>query len=73
MGSAAGLISASIVKAGGLQRMSQKEFETTPRDKTKELTSQEAALIGFTCGLGAFPVMASFRQQPAVQSVTARY
>jgi hypothetical protein len=70
MGSAGGLIAASIIKGGGLHYMSQKEFESTPRDKTKELTSQEAAFIGFTCGLGAIPVIASFKQPAAV---TAAY
>ncbi len=73
MGSAFGLISAASINGGGLQLMSQKEFETTPRDRTKELTSEEAAAIGFTCGLGAIPVIASFRQQPQLQPIRTRY
>ncbi|MEX2129686.1 MAG: hypothetical protein WD871_15815 [Xanthobacteraceae bacterium] len=73
MGSAFGLISAAIIKGGGLKWMSQKEFETTPRDKSKELTSQEAAVIAFTCGLGAFPVIAGFRRQPQPQPIRTRY
>ncbi|MEX0590095.1 MAG: hypothetical protein WD207_03315 [Xanthobacteraceae bacterium] len=56
MGSAFGLIAASIRKGGGLKLMSQKEFETTPRDKSKELTNEQALRIMVTCGLAAFLV-----------------
>jgi hypothetical protein len=66
MGSAAGLIGASIVKARALgfqyRWLSQVEYERhqMDRDPTIELTSNEAALIGFTCGVGAVPVLARY-------------
>jgi hypothetical protein len=40
MGSAFGLISAASIKGGGLPLMSDTEFATTPRDRTKELTNR---------------------------------
>jgi hypothetical protein len=33
--------------------------------KSGQLTIEEAQAIAFTCGLGAFPVMAKFNQTPA--------
>ena len=69
MGSAVGLILASSAKGGGMKWMTQKEFETTKRDTRNDLTNDEAATIAFTCGLGAFPVMASWRQTQPQQVV----
>lgn len=69
MGSALGLIGASIYKGRALgfqyRWMTQVEYEAylRNRDRSIELTSDEAALIGFTCGLGAFPVMAKYNQR----------
>ena len=70
MGSAFGLITASIVKGGGLKLMTQKEFETTPRDKSKDLTNEEAWFIASTCGLGALAIRPA---QAAPVVVKARY
>ncbi|HEY7459136.1 MAG TPA: hypothetical protein VH765_10310 [Xanthobacteraceae bacterium] len=67
MGSAGGLILASIVKGGGIKWMSQKEWEDLKVKVPNPLTNDEAALIAFTCGIGAIPVIANFKkQQPAV-------
>jgi hypothetical protein len=69
MGSALGLILASSAKGGGMKWMSQKEYEDLKVKVPNPLTNEEAATIAFTCGLGAFPVMASWRQtqpQPVV-------
>lgn len=68
MGSALGLIWAAAAKAAAngqpLRWLSQTEYEATRNDTTNHLTSQQSALIAFSCGLGAFPVVASFDQQP---------
>lgn len=67
MGSAFGLIAASVVKGGGLKYMSQKEWEDLKVKVPNPLTNDEASLIAFTCGLGAIPVIANFKkQQPVV-------
>jgi hypothetical protein len=64
MGSAFGLITASVVKGGGLKWMTQKEFESKPRDRSKDLTNNEAAAIAFSCGLATPLVVANFKQAP---------
>jgi hypothetical protein len=67
MGSAFGLIAASVVKGGGLKYMTQKEWEDLKVKVPNPLTNDEASLIAFTCGLGAIPVIANFKkQQPVV-------
>jgi hypothetical protein len=66
-GSAIGLITASIAKGNAygypLRWMSQVEYEAYVRTRNKQadLTTQEAQLIAFTCGLGAFPVIAAYQ------------
>ncbi len=66
-GSAIGLITASIAKGRAfgypLRWMSQVEYEAYVRTRNKQadLTTQEAQLIAFTCGLGAFPVIAAYQ------------
>src|SRR5262245_15523282 len=54
MGSAAGLILASIVKGGGLKWYTQKEWEDLKVKVPNPLTTEEAWFIAGTCGLGAF-------------------
>jgi hypothetical protein len=56
MGSAAGLIYASVVKGGGIKYMSQKEWEDLKVKVPNPLTNDEAGLIAGTCGLAAFLV-----------------
>ena len=56
MGSAGGLILASIVKGGGMKWMSQKEWEDLKVKVPHPLTTEEAMLIAGTCGLAAFLV-----------------
>jgi hypothetical protein len=56
MGSAAGLIFASIVKGGGIKWMTQKEWEDLKVKVPNPLTNQEAMLIAGTCGLYAFAI-----------------
>ena len=56
MGSAAGLILASIVKGGGIKWMSQKEWEDLKVKVPNPLTTEEAMFIAGTCGLGAFAI-----------------
>jgi hypothetical protein len=56
MGSAAGLILASIVKGGGLKFMTQKEWEDLKVKVPNPLTTEEAMLIASTCGLAAFAI-----------------
>ena len=56
MGSAAGLIFASIVKGGGIKWMTQKEWEDLKVKVPHPLTTQEAMLIAGTCGLYAFAI-----------------
>jgi hypothetical protein len=67
MGSALGLISASVAKATAAGQpprwLSQVEYERTRNDTRNHLTSDEAAAIGFSCGLGAFPVIASYNKR----------
>jgi hypothetical protein len=63
MGSALGLISASVAKATAAGQppswLSQVEYERTRNNNANHLTSSEAAGIGFSCGLGALPVIAN--------------
>jgi hypothetical protein len=54
MGSAAGLIYASIVKGGGLKFYTQKEWEDLKVKVPHPLTTEEAMMIAGTCGLAAF-------------------
>ena len=61
-GSALGLISASVIKGGGLKWVSQKEWEDLRVKIPNPLTTQESQTIGFTCGLGFFPVVANFQR-----------
>jgi hypothetical protein len=56
MGSAAGLIYASIVKGGGLKFMTQKEWEDLKVKVPNPLTTEEAMLVAGTCGLAAFTI-----------------
>jgi hypothetical protein len=56
MGSAAGLIFASVVKGGGIKWMTQKEWEDLKVKVPNPLTTQEAMLIAGTCGLYAFAI-----------------
>jgi hypothetical protein len=56
MGSAAGLIFASIVKGGGLKLMTQKEWEDLKVKVPNPLTNDEAMLVASTCGLAAFTI-----------------
>jgi hypothetical protein len=56
MGSAAGLIFASIVKGGGIKWMTQKEWEDLKVKVPNPLTTEEALFIAGTCGLGAFAI-----------------
>ena len=69
MGSALGLIGTSIYKAHSLgfryRWMSQAEYEAyeRTRDRSIELTIEEATLIGLTCGLGSFPVRAKYNRR----------
>jgi hypothetical protein len=56
MGSAAGLIYASVVKGGGIKLMNQKEWEDLKVKVPNPLTNDEAGLIAGTCGLAAFLV-----------------
>jgi hypothetical protein len=72
MGSALGLITASVVKGGGLKWMSQKEWEDLKVKVPNPLTNQEAAAIAFTCGLATGPVIANFQKTQPV-AVKARY
>jgi hypothetical protein len=65
MGSAGGLILASIVKGGGLKWMSQKEWEDLKVKVPNPLTTEEALLIAGTCGLAAFLVKPA-KAAPAV-------
>jgi hypothetical protein len=66
MGSAVGLISASVAKATAAGQpprwLSQVEYERTRNNTANHLTSTEAATIGFSCGLGAFPVIANYNR-----------
>jgi hypothetical protein len=72
MGSALGLIAASVVKGGGLKWMTQKQWEDLKVKVPNPLTNQEATAIALTCGLATGPVIANFRKaQPA--AVKARY
>jgi hypothetical protein len=72
MGSALGLIAASVVKGGGLKWMTQKEWEDLKVKVPNPLTNQEATAIALTCGLATGPVIANFRKaQPA--AVKARF
>lgn len=75
-GSALGLIWAANAKATALGNpprwRSQAEHErivASGIEKKYELTNGEAAAIGFTCGAGAFGVVAKYRHQ---QPMTAR-
>jgi hypothetical protein len=65
MGSAGGLILASIVKGGGLKWMSQKEWEDLKVKVPNPLTTEEAQLIAATCGLAAFLIKPA-KAAPAV-------
>ena len=56
MGSAAGLIFASVVKGGGLKWHTQKEWEDLKVKVPNPLTTEEAMLIAGTCGLYAFAI-----------------
>ena len=56
MGSAAGLIYASIVKGGGIKWMTQKEWEDLKVKVPHPLTNEQAVMIASTCGLAAFLV-----------------
>jgi hypothetical protein len=56
MGSAAGLIVASIVKGGGLKYYTQKQWEDLKVKVPNPLTTEEALFIAGTCGLGAFAI-----------------
>jgi hypothetical protein len=64
--SAGSLIVASVVKANAmgqpLRWMSQAQFEAyeRTRDRSVELTAQEAAIIGFTCGIGSVAVLRNY-------------
>jgi hypothetical protein len=64
MGSALGLITASVVKGGGLKWMTQKEWEDLKVKVPNPLTNQEATAIALTCGLATGPVIANFRKAP---------
>ena len=69
MGSAGGLILASIVKGGGLKWMSQKEWEDLKVKVPHPLTTEEAMLIAGTCGLAAFLIKPA---KPAAVAVKAK-
>ena len=56
MGSAFGLIAASVVKGGGLKFMTQKQWEDLKVKVPNPLTTQEAMLIASTCGLYALAI-----------------
>lgn len=56
MGSALGLIAASVVKGGGIKWMTQKEWEDLKVKVPNPLTNDEAWMIASTCGLAAFAV-----------------
>ena len=60
-GSALGLITAALAKGRILN------------DKKVELTHAEVWPIALTCGLAAFPVIASFRHQQTAPAVMTRY
>jgi hypothetical protein len=72
MGSALGLITASVVKGGGLKWMTQKEWEDLKVKVPNPLTNNEAATIAFTCGLATGPVIANFRK-PQPVTVKAKF
>jgi hypothetical protein len=67
MGSALGIIGAAAIKyrSKGYRHewMSQAKFEQYVYPADAQLTSDEIAAIGFTCGLGFFPVVANFDRQ----------
>jgi hypothetical protein len=65
MGSAAGLIFASIVKGGGIKWMTQKQWEDLKVKVPHPLTTEEAMLIAGTCGLYAFAIRPA-QSAPAV-------
>jgi hypothetical protein len=65
MGSAAGLIFASVVKGGGIKWMTQKEWEDLKVKVPNPLTTEEAMLIASTCGLYAFAIRPA-KSAPAV-------
>jgi hypothetical protein len=69
MGSAAGLIVASIVKGGGIKLMSQKEWEDLKVKVPNPLTTEESQAIAFSCGLMTGPVIAGFKK---VQSAVVK-
>jgi amino acid transporter len=68
MGSAAGLIFASIVKGGGIKWMTQKEWEDLKVKVPHPLTTEEAMLIAGTCGLYAFAIRPAQRAPVVVRA-----